>query len=59
LGEAWRRFKVLKRQCPQDLMHPWDVISSFYRGLTDEGKMLLDSSSSGAFVSLALLEAEE
>jgi len=22
LGEAWRRFKVLKRQCPHDLMHP-------------------------------------
>jgi len=59
LGEAWRRFKVLKRQCPQDLMHPWEMISSFYGGLTDEGKMLLDSSSSGAFVSLALQEAEE
>jgi len=41
LGEAWRRFKVLKRQCPQDLMHPWDMISSFYGGLTDEGKCCL------------------
>jgi hypothetical protein len=48
LGEAWRRFKTLERHCPPDLLHPWDIISSFYGGLTDEGKMLLDSSSRGA-----------
>ena len=59
LGEAWRRFKRLKRQCPPDLLHPWDVVSSFYGGLGDESKMLLDSSSRGAFVSLPLEEAEE
>lgn len=51
LGEVWRRFKSLKIQCSEDLLHPWDVISSFYGSLNNNSKMLLDSSSNGVFVS--------
>ncbi|XP_031100833.1 uncharacterized protein LOC116004803 [Ipomoea triloba] len=59
LADAWRQFKTLKHQCPPDVLHPWDVISSFYAGLTDECKLLLDSSSRGSFVSTSPGEAEE
>ncbi|XP_031116676.1 uncharacterized protein LOC116020336 [Ipomoea triloba] len=50
---------TLKHQCPPDVLHPWDIISSFYSGLTDECKLLLDSSSRGSFVSTSPEDAEE
>ncbi|XP_031120237.1 uncharacterized protein LOC116023381 [Ipomoea triloba] len=59
LADVWRRFKTLKHQCPPDVLHPWDVISSFYAGLTDECKLLLDSASRRSFVSTSPEDAEE
>ncbi|XP_031101933.1 uncharacterized protein LOC116005835 [Ipomoea triloba] len=47
LYEAWKRFKDLRRQCPRNLLSPWDFISSFYEGLLDNYKTVLDTSSMG------------
>ncbi|XP_031095176.1 uncharacterized protein LOC115999469 [Ipomoea triloba] len=47
LPEAWKRFKELRRQCPKNLMTPGDFISSFYEGLTNRSKIILDTSSFG------------
>ncbi|XP_031101856.1 uncharacterized protein LOC116005760 [Ipomoea triloba] len=47
LYEAWKRFKDLRRQCPRNLLSPGDFISSFYEGLLDNYKIVLDTSSMG------------
>ncbi|XP_031120403.1 uncharacterized protein LOC116023542 [Ipomoea triloba] len=47
LYEAWKRFKELRRQCPKNLLTPGDFISSFYEGLLDSSKTILDMSSYG------------
>lgn len=40
------------------MLEPWGVISLFYEGLRDEFKMMLDSSTNGAFLKLGIEEAE-
>ncbi|XP_031095139.1 uncharacterized protein LOC115999429 [Ipomoea triloba] len=47
LHEAWKRFKDLRRQCPKNLLTPGDFISSFYEGLLDSSKIIIDTSSYG------------
>ncbi|XP_031119033.1 uncharacterized protein LOC116022450 [Ipomoea triloba] len=47
LHVAWKRFKDLRRQCPKNLLTPGDFISSFYEGLLDSSKIILDTSSYG------------
>ncbi|CAH9114515.1 unnamed protein product [Cuscuta epithymum] len=59
LAEAWKRFKVLRRACPQGKMTDCEVLSCFYSGLNNEGKMMLDASGGGAFPQLPSEVAEE
>ncbi|XP_031131724.1 uncharacterized protein LOC116033111 [Ipomoea triloba] len=48
LYKAWKRFKELRRHyCPKNLMTSGDFISSFYEGLLDSAKTILDTSSVG------------
>ncbi|XP_031096832.1 uncharacterized protein LOC116001071 [Ipomoea triloba] len=50
LPEAWTRFKELRRQCPKNLMTPSDFMSSFYEGLSNQSKIILDTSSFGGVI---------
>jgi hypothetical protein len=59
LTESWERFKELKRQCPHHGFQSWDLMMSFYEGLLDNSRILVDASSGGSFTILEPTQAEE
>ncbi|XP_031107295.1 uncharacterized protein LOC116011981 [Ipomoea triloba] len=60
LPEAWTRFKELRRQCPKNLMTPGDFMSSFYEGLSNRSKIILDTSSfGGVFIDMGPAAGEQ
>ncbi|XP_031099691.1 uncharacterized protein LOC116003890 [Ipomoea triloba] len=60
LPEAWTRFKELRRQCPKNLMTPGDFMSSFYEGLSNRSKIILDTSSfGGVFIDMRPAAGEQ
>ena len=42
LYEAWERYKELLRRCPHHGLPNWLQLQTFYNGLTNETKMLVD-----------------
>ncbi|XP_031116512.1 uncharacterized protein LOC116020170 [Ipomoea triloba] len=50
----------LRRQCPKNLMTPGGFISSFYEGLTNRSKIILDTSSfGGIFIDMGPAAGEQ
>ncbi|XP_021770244.1 uncharacterized protein LOC110734402 [Chenopodium quinoa] len=58
LGEAWERFKDLKRKCPHHGLPLWMIIQSFYDGLTPTSRANLDNGAGGSLKKLPVEEAE-
>ncbi|XP_021761416.1 uncharacterized protein LOC110726269 [Chenopodium quinoa] len=58
LGEAWERFKDLKRNCPHHGLPLWMIIQSFYDGLTPTSRANLDNGAGGSLKKLPVEEAE-
>ncbi|XP_021743097.1 uncharacterized protein LOC110709193 [Chenopodium quinoa] len=58
LGEAWERFKDLKRKCPHHGLPLWMIIQSFYDGLTPTSTANLDNGAGGSLKKLPVQEAE-
>ncbi|CAH9072683.1 unnamed protein product [Cuscuta europaea] len=52
LYESWKRFKDLQVQYPHHNMSMGDLIVSFYEGLHDNSKIVVDASANGAFMEL-------
>ncbi|XP_031104479.1 uncharacterized protein LOC116007958 [Ipomoea triloba] len=60
LPDAWARFKELRKQCPKNLMTPGDFMSSFYEGLSNRSKIILDTSSfGGVFIDMGPAAGEQ
>ncbi|XP_021754597.1 uncharacterized protein LOC110719927 [Chenopodium quinoa] len=47
LCEAWERFKELQRQCPHHGIPNWQVLQTFYGGLSPQSKTSLDAGAGG------------
>ncbi|XP_021725337.1 uncharacterized protein LOC110692616 [Chenopodium quinoa] len=47
LCEAWERFKELQRQCPHHGIPNWQVLQTFYGGLSPQSKTNLDAGAGG------------
>ncbi|CAH9077857.1 unnamed protein product [Cuscuta europaea] len=52
LYESWKRFKDLQVQYPHHNMSVGDLIISFYEGLHDTSKIVVDAFANGAFMEL-------
>ena len=50
LYDAWERFKELLRLCPHHGLEKWFLVQSFYNGLGNESRTLLDSAANGRFM---------
>ena len=52
LYEAWERFKDLQRECPHHGIKRWQLLQTFYNGLGNNSRMILDSAANGRFMNL-------
>ncbi|KAI5650045.1 hypothetical protein M9H77_36050 [Catharanthus roseus] len=50
LHESWERFKELLRSCPHHEVPKWQQIQSFYSGLDERNRQMVDSSCGGTFL---------
>ncbi|KAI5657805.1 hypothetical protein M9H77_26598 [Catharanthus roseus] len=48
--ESWERFKELLRSCPHHEVPKWQQIQSFYSGLDEINRQMVDSSCGGTFL---------
>lgn len=48
--ESWERFNDLLRTCPHHAIPKWQLVQSFYQGLVEPHRQLVDSSSGGIFL---------
>ncbi|KAJ9536230.1 hypothetical protein OSB04_un000596 [Centaurea solstitialis] len=51
VSEAWERFKELLRQCPHHGIPHCIQLETFYNGLSNAAKLILDATAGGAFTS--------
>ena len=54
--EAWDRLNELMRSCPHHDVPRWQLIKSFYEGLTKDQHNMVDASSRGAFLQKSVEE---
>ena len=50
LAEAWERFHELLRRCPHDRLTRWIQVHTFYNGLSDSVRTIIDASTRGALM---------
>jgi len=50
LTDAWERFKKLIRECPHHGLEKWFLVVTFYNGLFEESRDVLDSAANGRFM---------
>ena len=48
--EAWDRLNELMRSCPHHDVPQWQLVESFYEGLTEDQRNMVDASCEGAFL---------
>ena len=49
-SEAWERFMALTRRCPHHGIPSWELVQTFYGGLNDNERNMVDIDSGGNFV---------
>ena len=59
LAEAWERFHELLRRCPHHRLTRWMQVHTFYCGLSDVTRTVIDSSVGGALVKKTTDQAYE
>ena len=59
LYEAWERFKDLQRECPHHGLLKWQLVQSFYNGLGNNSRTILDSAANGMFMNLEVNAAHD
>ncbi|KAI3770749.1 hypothetical protein L6452_01892 [Arctium lappa] len=57
VSDAWERFKYLIRKCPHHGIPHCIQLETFYNGLSNAAKIILDATAGGAFVSKTYNEA--
>ena len=50
LAEAWKRFHELLRRCPHHKLTRWMQVHTFYNGLSDSTRTIIDASAGGALM---------
>ena len=50
LAEAWDRFHELLRKCPHHRLTRWMQVHTFYNGLRNETRTVIDASARGALM---------
>ena len=53
--EPWERLKEIMRKCPHHQVPKWQLVQSFYEGLKDSDRQMIDASCGGTF----LLKSED
>ena len=59
LSEAWERYKELQRRCPHHCIPRYQVLQTFYGGLSPQGKTSLDARAGGPIMNKREDEVEE
>ena len=59
LYEAWERFKDLLRKCPHHELPTWIQVQTFYNGLSQTSRKLVDAAAGGALMTKTATEAFE
>ena len=47
---AWERFHELLRRCPHHILTKWMPVHTFYNGLSDSARTIIDVSAGGALM---------
>ena len=55
--ETWERLRDLLQQCPHHQVPDWQLVQTFYYGLTEPHRQMVDSSCGGTFMSKNDVEA--
>jgi hypothetical protein len=50
LHETWERLRDLLRSCPHHVVPKWQLVQSFYDGLTESSRSTVDASCGGTFM---------
>ena len=59
LAEAWERFHELLRRCPHHKFTRWMQVHTFYNGLRDATRIVIDASTGGALMKKTTDQAYE
>ena len=59
LAKAWERFYKLLRRCPYHRLTKWMQVHTFYNGLRDSAKTIIDASAGGALMKKTIDQAYE
>ena len=59
LAEAWERFHELLRRCPHHRLTRWMQVHTFYNGLSDATRTIIDASARGALTKKTTDQAYE
>ena len=59
LAEAWERFPELLRRCPHHRLTKWMQVHTFYNGLSDSARTIIDASTGGALMKKTTDQAYE
>ena len=57
IHESWDRMKELMRKCPHHGLSKWQIVQTFYEGLTEPYRQMVDAACGGAFMSKSEEEA--
>ena len=59
LAEAWERFHELLKRCPRHRLTRWMQVHTFYKGMRDATKTMIDASAGGALMKKTTHQAYE
>ena len=59
LVEAWERFHELPRRCPHHRLTKWMQVHTFYNGLSDPVRTIIDASTGGVLMKKTTDQAYE
>ena len=59
LAEAWERFHELLRRCPHLRLTKWMQVHTFYNGLSDSARTIIDASAEGSLMKKTIDQAYE
>ena len=57
LAEAWERIQDLLRRCPHHRLTKWMQVHTFYNGLSDSARTMIDASVRGALMKKTTYQA--
>ena len=59
LAEAWEKFHELLMRCPHHRLTKWMEVHTFYNGISDSARIIIDASTGGALMKKTTYQAYE